>query len=55
MGIIENKRKFKPNKKQSNPANPTGNTNIEIKKFNIDEKTICMSVNIPKFNKILYI
>ena len=40
MGIIEDKRKFKPNKEQSNPTNPTGNTNIETNTFNIDEKTI---------------
>jgi hypothetical protein len=40
MGIIEDKKKFKPTKKQKNPTNPTGNTNIKINTFNIDEETI---------------
>jgi hypothetical protein len=40
MGIIEDKKKFKPTKKQNNPTNPTGNTNIKINTFNIDEETI---------------
>lgn len=40
MGIIKDKKKFKPNKKQTNPTNPTGNTKIEINTFNIDEETI---------------
>jgi hypothetical protein len=33
-------RKFKPKVKQSNPTNPTGDTEIKNRKFNIDKKTI---------------
>ncbi len=40
MGTISDKRKFKPTKEQSNPTNPTGNTNIKTNYFNIDKKTI---------------
>lgn len=40
MGIIKDKRKFKRKVKQSNPANPTGNINIETNKFDIDKETI---------------
>ncbi|WP_191859351.1 hypothetical protein [Hanstruepera ponticola] len=40
MGTITDKRKFKPTKEQTNPTNPTGNTNIETNDFDIDEKTI---------------
>tara|TARA_R100001377_G_scaffold77897_1_gene55399 strand:- start:680 stop:823 length:144 start_codon:yes stop_codon:yes gene_type:complete len=40
MGTISDKRKFKPTKEQSNPTNPTGNTNIETNDFDIDKKTI---------------
>jgi hypothetical protein len=40
MGIIEDKKKFKPNKKQSNQTNPTGNRNVQTNTFNIDEETI---------------
>lgn len=40
MGIIEEKKKFKPTKEQSNPTNPTGNADQDTNKFDIDEKTI---------------
>ncbi|MDG4714536.1 MULTISPECIES: hypothetical protein [Winogradskyella] len=40
MGIIADKRKFKPTKKQSNPTNPTGNINQATNEFDIDESTI---------------
>ena len=40
MGIIEEKKKFKPKKKQKNPTNPTGNRNVETNDFDIDENTI---------------
>ncbi len=40
MGIIQDKRKFKISKKQTNPTNPSGGVNIKNKKFNIDKKTI---------------
>lgn len=40
MGTITDKRKFKPTKEQTNPTNPTGNTNIETNDFDINEKTI---------------
>ena len=39
MGIIDDKR-LKRRVKQSNPTNPTGNTNIETNKFDIDKATI---------------
>lgn len=40
MGIIKDKKKFERNKAQSNPTNPTGNTNIETNDFDIDKETI---------------
>ena len=40
MGIIEDKKKFKRTKEQTNPTNPTGNTNIDTNDFDIDENTI---------------
>ena len=40
MGIIEDKKKFKRTKEQTNPTNPTGNTNIDTSDFDIDENTI---------------
>ena len=40
MGIIADKRKFKPTKEQSNPTNPTGNINQSTNDFDIDESTI---------------
>tara|TARA_R110000868_G_scaffold257374_1_gene514471 strand:- start:4865 stop:4987 length:123 start_codon:yes stop_codon:yes gene_type:complete len=38
MGEIKDKRKFKVTKKQTNPTNPTGDLNIENKKFDIKKK-----------------
>jgi len=40
MGIIEDKRKFKPTKEQDNPTNPTGKNKKETNQFDIDETTI---------------
>lgn len=40
MGVTEDRKKFKTTKEQTNPTNPTGNTNIETNKFDIDEATI---------------
>ncbi|WP_452223606.1 hypothetical protein [Lacinutrix chionoecetis] len=40
MGITEDKRKFKTTKTQTNPTNPTGKTDIETNKFDIDKSTI---------------
>lgn len=40
MGIIKDKKKFKRKTKQSDPTNPTGNTNIDTNKFDIEEGTI---------------
>ena len=40
VGITEDKKKFKINKKQNNPTNPTANTNIKTNTFDIDESTI---------------
>lgn len=40
MGIIKDKKKFKPTEEQSNPTNPTGNINQETNKFDIDKETI---------------
>jgi len=40
MGIIEDKKKFKPTKKQKNPVNQIGNRNIKTNTFDIDKKTI---------------
>lgn len=39
MGIIDDKR-LKRKVKQTNPTNPTGNTNIDTNKFDIDSETI---------------
>ena len=36
----EDKRKFKRKVKQTNPTNPTGKTDQETNKFDIEEKTI---------------
>jgi hypothetical protein len=40
MGDVKDKRKFKRKVEQSNPTNPTGNTNIDTNKFDIEEDTI---------------
>ncbi len=40
MGIIEDRKKFKTTKEQTNPTNPNGNVNQKTNKFDIDEKTI---------------
>ncbi len=40
MGNISDKRKFKPKVNQTNPTNPTGNTNLESNKFDIEKSTI---------------
>ncbi|HMB64904.1 MAG TPA: hypothetical protein VKN36_17620 [Eudoraea sp.] len=40
MSLIDDKRKFKRKVEQSNPTNPTGNVNIDINKYDINEKTI---------------
>lgn len=40
MGSIKDKKKFKRKVEQSNPANPTANTNIDTNKFDIDDETI---------------
>jgi hypothetical protein len=40
MGIIENKKKFKRKVEQTNPANPTGNTKLKNKGFDMDKETI---------------
>lgn len=40
MTKMVDKRKFKRKTEQNNPTNPTGNTNIETNKFDIDEATI---------------
>lgn len=39
MGNIDDKR-LKRKVEQKNPTNPTGNTNVETNKFDIDEPTI---------------
>ncbi|WBU89952.1 hypothetical protein [Cellulophaga omnivescoria] len=39
MGIIDDKR-LKRKVKQTNPTNPTGNTDIDTNKFDIDSETI---------------
>jgi len=36
----KDRRKFKRTVEQSNPANPTANTNIDTNTFDIDEDTI---------------
>lgn len=38
--MAEDKRKFKRKVKQSNPTNPTGNTNIDTNEYDIDKETI---------------
>ncbi|CDF80477.1 hypothetical protein ACJOV8_002005 [Formosa sp. 3Alg 14/1] len=40
MGIIKDKKKFTPKSEQSNPTNPTANTNQDTNTFDIDKKTI---------------
>ncbi|WP_197062604.1 hypothetical protein [Muricauda sp. MAR_2010_75] len=40
MSRTVDKRKFKRKVKQSDPTNPTGNTNIDTNTYDIDEKTI---------------
>ena len=40
MGIIHDKRKFKRKVEQSNPTNPTGNTNVDTNNFDIEKDTI---------------
>lgn len=40
MRATQDKRKFKITKKQSNPTNPTGGTDIKNRTFDIDKKTI---------------
>lgn len=40
MGIIKDNKKFNRKVEQENPTNPTGNTDVDTNKFDIDEKTI---------------
>ncbi|MEH6511561.1 MAG: hypothetical protein V7670_00440 [Maribacter arcticus] len=40
MGIINDRKKFKRTKEQTNPTNPTGNINQLNKEYNIDKSTI---------------
>ena len=40
MGITQDKRKFKVTKKQTNPTNPTGNVEIDNKKFDMNRESI---------------
>jgi hypothetical protein len=40
MGMIEDRKKFKITKKQTNPTNPTGKVNQLNKQYKIDEPTI---------------
>ena len=40
MGITEDKKKFKPTKEQTNPTNPTGNTDQKTNRFDVDKETI---------------
>ncbi|MGB5170206.1 MAG: hypothetical protein WBN11_09185 [Eudoraea sp.] len=40
MGITKDKRKFNRKTTQTNPTNPTGNTNVEINQFDLDSSTI---------------
>lgn len=40
MGIIEDKKKFKISKKQSNPTNFKNDSAEHMNTFDIDEKTI---------------
>ncbi len=45
MSLFEDKRKFKRKVKQSNPTNPTGNTNIDTNKVDYDEDSIKQQQN----------
>ncbi|MBJ7882393.1 hypothetical protein [Gelidibacter salicanalis] len=40
MGIIEDNKKFKTTKEQTNPTNPTGIKNNNVNKYDINDKTI---------------
>lgn len=40
MGTIKKNKKFKRKVEQTNPTNPTGNTDIPKNRFDIDKKTI---------------
>ncbi|WP_197496157.1 hypothetical protein [Maribacter hydrothermalis] len=40
MGIIKDNKKFKRKVEQNNPTNPTGNTDIDTNKFDIEKATI---------------
>jgi hypothetical protein len=40
MGKIENNRKFTRKVEQTNPTNPTGNTNLETNDFDYDQNSI---------------
>lgn len=40
MGIIKDRKKFKRTVEQSDPTNPTGNTNIDTNRFDVDESTV---------------
>ncbi|MBU2928460.1 hypothetical protein [Winogradskyella psychrotolerans] len=40
MGIIEDRKKFKTTKEQTNPTNLTANVNQKTNEFDIDKKTI---------------
>ena len=40
MGIIEDKKKFKPTKEQTNPTNPNGDVDQKTNTFDIDKETI---------------
>ncbi|WP_281387350.1 hypothetical protein [Arenibacter arenosicollis] len=37
---MNDKRKFKRKVEQSNPTNPTGNTNVDTNNFDIEKETI---------------
>lgn len=40
MGQIKDSKKFKRKVEQTNPTNPTANTDIDTNTFDVDEKTI---------------
>ena len=40
MGIIEDRKKFKRTKEQTNPTNPIGNINQKTDHFDVDKSTI---------------
>lgn len=40
MATADDKRKFKRKTEQSDPSNPSGNTEVDTNKFDIEEKTI---------------